>query len=160
MIACAAGVAFVVAGALAAVAPATGQPTSTSKCRAADSMAVLRVASRFHTIMTKGDTAGIGSLLAPDLRVLEGGTVETRQEYLSHHLAEDLEFAKAVKQERTSFTYTCEGSTAWLISTSTSIGKFAGRDVNSVNAELLILSRTQKGWQIRAVHWSSARRRG
>jgi hypothetical protein len=149
---------FVAAGALAPVAPVNGQQASVSKCRAADSVAVLTVASRLHTILTNGDTTGVGSLLAPDLRVLEGGTVETRQEYLSHHLAEDIDFAKAVKEERAPFSYKCEGNVAWLISTSTSTGKFGGREVNSVGAELLLLSRSQKGWKIRAIHWSSARR--
>jgi hypothetical protein len=74
---------------------------STSACRRADSAAVVRVARRFHEILSTGDTAGINALLAPDLRVIEGGTVENRQEYLSHHLAADIEFTKAVKEERT-----------------------------------------------------------
>jgi hypothetical protein len=67
-----------------------------------------RVASRFHSILSTGDTAGINSLLAPDLRVIEGGTVENRKEYLSHHLSEDIDFAKAVKEERSPFSYRCE----------------------------------------------------
>jgi len=127
-------------------------------CRAADSAGAVRVARAFDRILGTGDTTGLNALLAPDLRVLEGGSVETRQEYLSHHLFDDIEFAKAVKQEKTSFHYSCEGSVAWLVSTSTSVGSFRGRDINSVGAELMILSRSQKGWQIRAVHWSSARR--
>lgn len=147
------------AGVLAALVPAQRLPAArASACRAADSVAIIGVASRFHEILSTGDTTGINALLAPDLRVLEGGTVENRQEYFSHHLSADIEFAKAVKEERTPFTYRCEGNVAWLISTSTSTGKFGGRDINSAGAELLILSPTQKGWQIRAVHWSSARR--
>lgn len=129
-----------------------------SPCRAADSSAVVRVASRFHLILSTGDTTGISALLAPDLKVLEGGTVENRQEYLSHHLSADIAFAKAVPEERTSFSYTCEGDVAWLVSTSTATGKFNGRDINSNGAELLLLSRSPKGWRIRAIHWSSARR--
>jgi hypothetical protein len=97
-------------------------------------------------------------LLSPDLRVLEGGSVENRQEYLSHHLSEDIEFAKAVKSERTSVSYRCGGAVSWLISTSISKGSFGGREINSDGAELMILSRTPTGWKIRAVHWSSARR--
>jgi hypothetical protein len=109
-------------------------------------------------MLSTGDTAGINALLYPDLKVLEGGTVENLQEYLSHHLSADIEFAKAVKEKRSSFTYRCAGDVAWLISTSTATGTFNGRDINSDGAELLILSRTKKGWQIRAIHWSSARR--
>jgi hypothetical protein len=131
---------------------------STPACRPADSAAVARAGRRFHEILATGDTAGINALLAPDLRVIEGGTVENRQEYLSHHFAADIEFAKAVKEERTSFWYRCEGSVAWLISTSNSMGKFRGRDIDSEGAELLLLSRNPGGWKIRVIQWSSAKR--
>jgi len=146
------------AGVLADLVPAQQPPTSAPTCRASDSAAVVGVASRFHKILSTGDTSGINALLAPDLRVIESGAVESRQEYLSHHLSADIEFAKAVKEERTSFSYRCEGNIAWLISTSTAIGKLNNREINSVGAELIVLSRNQKAWKIRAIHWSSARR--
>jgi len=146
-------------GSFAFILPAqTRRVSSGSRCVATDSAAVARVAKAFDQILETGDTTGLNALLAPDLRVLEGGSVETRQEYLSHHLFDDIEFARAVKQERTSFHYSCEGSVAWLFSTSTAVGSFRGREINNDGAELMILSRTQRGWQIRAVHWSSARR--
>ena len=145
---------------LSALIPFQRQPAaSPSSCRAADSAAAIRVVGRFHEILSTGDTAGLNALLAPDLKVLEGGTVENRQEYLSHHLSEDIEFAKAVNEKRTSNSYVCEGNAAWLVSTSTATGNFKGRPIDSVGAELMILSRTKKGWKIRAIHWSSARRR-
>ncbi len=145
--------------ALSGLIPAQRLPAArASACRAADSAAAMRVASRFHEILKMGDTTGIQALLAPDLRVLEGGAVEIRQEYLSHHLSDDIEFAKAVNEKRTSISYTCEGNVVWLVSTSTTTGNFSGRAIDSVGAELMILSRTQMGWKIRVIHWSSARR--
>jgi Domain of unknown function (DUF4440) len=144
---------------LSALIPLQRQPpASAPSCRAADSAAAMRVVGRFHEILSTGDTLGLNALLAPDLRVLEGGTVENRQEYLSHHLSEDIEFAKAVKEKRASVSYVCEGNVAWLVSTSTATGSFNGRPIDSVGAELMILSRSQRGWKIRAIHWSSARR--
>lgn len=125
---------------------------------AADSTAVLRTAARFHDALKNGDTTAVKNLIASDLRVLEGGEVENRTQYLSHHLAADIEFAKAVNDVRTVVSYTRHGNVAWLISTSTARGKFNGRDIDSVSAELMILSRTEKGWRIRAVHWSSQKR--
>jgi len=116
---------------------------------------VLDAVGRFRAILSSGDTAGIHALLARDLRVLESGTVENREEYLSHHLSEDIAFSKAVPENRTSSSYTCEGNAAWLVSTSTAVGKFGSRNINSVGAELLLLSRTPTGWIIRAIHWSS-----
>jgi ketosteroid isomerase-like protein len=124
----------------------------------ADSVAIVRTVSRFHSALERGDTTTVKNLLARDVRVLEGGEAETREQYLAHHLAADIEFAKAVSGQRTLISYTREGNVAWVISTSTSTGSFRGRDINSIGAELIILSRTTKGWQIRAIHWSSARR--
>jgi ketosteroid isomerase-like protein len=123
-----------------------------------DSAAVVRTASRFHAALEIGDTAAVKTLIAPDLQVLEGGEVETRAQYFAHHLAADIEFARAVPSTRTVVSYTRNGNVAWLVSTSTSTGNFRGREVNSVGAELMILSGTPEGWKIRAVHWSSARR--
>jgi ketosteroid isomerase-like protein len=142
--------------ALATIPPRL-QNTEAPSCTDSDSAAVLRTAGRFHEILSTGDTTGISAVLASDLRVLEGGSVENRGEYLSHHLSEDIAFARAVPAKRTSFSHTCEGDVAWLVSTSAATGKFNGRDINSVGAELLLLTRIPKGWQIRAIHWSSAR---
>lgn len=139
---------------------ATVEPSSRSDQITApsDSIAVMRTASRFHDALRSGDTATAKSLLSSDLRVLEGGEVENRAQYIAHHLAADIEFAKAVRGEQTVVSYVRQGNVAWLVSRSTATGKFNGRDIDSVGAELMILSRTQRGWRIRAVHWSSSRR--
>jgi ketosteroid isomerase-like protein len=137
--------------------PKGGRHTDSIDSRS-DSTEVVRTASRFHDALRNGDTAAVKNLIASDLRVLEGGEVENRAQYLAHHLAADIEFAKAVRSDRTVVSYTRQGKVAWLVSTSTATGKFNGRDINSVGAELMILSQSQKGWQIRAVQWSSTRR--
>jgi ketosteroid isomerase-like protein len=133
--------------------------SGSSRDPAADSVAIIRVASRFHAALENGDTTTIKQLLAPDLQVLEGGEVETRAEYLAHHLAADIEFAKSVRSESRLTSFSREGSVAWLVSTSSARGTFRGRPVNSLGAELMILSKARSGWQIRAVHWSSGRDR-
>lgn len=137
---------------------AQGTSDVRSVASTSDSAAVVGTASRFHAALEAGDTTAVKTLIAPDLQVLEGGEVETRVQYFAYHLAADIEFAKAVPSKRTVVSYTREGSVAWLVSTSTTTGNFRGREVNSVGAELMILSRTPEGWKIRAMHWSSARR--
>src|SRR5437773_8215125 len=132
--------------------------SGSSRKSTADSVAVVRAASQFHTALEQGNTVTIRQLLSADLHVLEGGAVETRAEYLAHHLAADIEFAKSVRSESQLTTYAREGSVAWLVSTSSARGTFRGRSVDSVGAELMVLSKTGLGWQIRAVHWSSSRR--
>lgn len=135
-------------------APDKIKPSSSSS---ADSVAIARTAARFHSAMERGDTTTIKTLLARDVRVLEGGEVESREQYLAHHLAADIEFAKGVSEKRTLISYSRDGNVSWLVSTSTAKGSFRGRDINSLAAELMILTRTAKGWQIRAIHWSSAK---
>ena len=110
----------------------------------ADSSAAVRTVTRFHDALRNGDTAAVKKLIASDLRILEGGEVENMAQYLSNHLPADIEFAKAVRSESRVVSYTRQGSVAWLVSTSTATGKFNGRDINSVGAELMILSRTEK----------------
>src|SRR5258705_11941902 len=51
-----------------------------SACRPADSETIVRVASRFHKILSSGDRTGVPTLLAPDLAVLEDGSAEYREE--------------------------------------------------------------------------------
>ncbi|HEY3113271.1 MAG TPA: nuclear transport factor 2 family protein [Gemmatimonadaceae bacterium] len=132
--------------------------SDSSRKSTADSVAIVRVASRFHTALEQGDTVTIRQLLAPDLSVLEAGMVETRAEYLAHHLAADIEFAKSVQSENRLTAYSREGAVAWLVSTSSAQGTFRGRRVDSLGAELMVLSKTRFSWQIRAIHWSSGRR--
>jgi hypothetical protein len=120
---------------------------------------VIGTVSQFHDALASGDTAAVKRLIAPDLRVLEAGEVENRPQYLSSHLAADMEFANALRSERTVVSYKRQDNVAWVISTSTDVGKFRDREINSAGAESMILSRSGKGWQIRVVHWSSARRR-
>src|SRR5262245_8787691 len=66
----------------------------------ADLTSAVAMTQRFHELLSKGDSAGAVLLLAPDLTVVESGTVETRAEYLAHHLGADMEFAKAVPGTR------------------------------------------------------------
>ncbi|MGI8401003.1 MAG: YybH family protein [Gemmatimonadaceae bacterium] len=136
----------------------TGTLTDISISPRSDSTGVTRTVARFHDAIQRGDTAAVRQLIASDIRVLEGGDVEDRAQYLAHHLAEDIEFAKGVRGETKVVSYAQQGSVAWVVSTSTSVGKFKGRDVDSVGTELMVLSRTKGIWKIRAIHWSSRRR--
>ena len=67
---------------------------------AADSTAVTATVRAFHQALAAGDSDGAVRLLAADAVILESGGRETRDEYAAHHLAEDIEFARAVPVER------------------------------------------------------------
>lgn len=122
---------------------------------APDREAIATTVSKFHEALANGDRAAAMSLLAPDAQILETGHRQTREEYEGEHLAADIEFAKAVPGDRGAMIVRQEGSIAWTSAPSRSTGKFRGKDVDSESAELMVLAKTENGWRIRAIHWSS-----
>lgn len=125
---------------------------------AVDSIPVAKVVNEFHTALSTGDNAKALSLLAPDAVILESGGIESRAEYISHHLPGDIEFAKAVGSSRGTLHVTVDGTSAWTAATSTTQGQFKGRAINSVGAESMVLTKRKGGWRIRSIHWSSRKR--
>ena len=124
-----------------------------------DSAAVVTMVERYHRAMESADSAAALLLLTSDAVILESGGIETREQYRSHHLQADIAFARAVKSERGPIRVVVRGDVAWAASTSTAHGEFRRRAVNSVGAELMVLTRTPDGWKISAIHWSSRNRR-
>jgi ketosteroid isomerase-like protein len=121
----------------------------------ADSASVAATAGEFHHALARGDSAAVLALLAPDATIMEAGDIESREEYRQHHLPADIAFVQAVPSVTGSLSVVLHGDVAWVMSTSRATGTFKGRKVDSRGAELLILSRSAAGWQIRAIHWSS-----
>ena len=119
--------------------------------------AVAGALEKFHDALAHGDAKAAMALLAPDAVILESGAMETRAEYESHHLPEDIQFAQAVHSNRSDVRVQIDGNTAWLTSRSKTEGSFEGKPVNSVGVELVVLTKTAEGWRIRAIHWSSHR---
>jgi ketosteroid isomerase-like protein len=124
-----------------------------------DSAAVTDVVSRYHAALASGDSAAALRLLTPDAIILESGGLETRDEYRKGHLPADIAFAAAVPSQRRVRQVVVGGGIGWVASTSSAQGTFRGRAVNSAGAELMVLQRTQDGWRISAIHWSSRSRR-
>jgi ketosteroid isomerase-like protein len=124
-----------------------------------DSAAALAAVESFHRAIVRGDSAAAVALLAADVVVLESGDLETRKEYLGHHLGADMAFAKAVPEQRTLRSVTVAGDAAWIVSTNRTVGTFQGRAIDSEGAELIVLRKTNGKWTIAAIHWSSHRKR-
>ena len=140
-----------------AALPAEPQARFESAARGtpADSAAVIAAVERYHRALAEGDTAAALSLLANDAMVLESGEVEPGDEYRSHHLPADIQFARAVPSVRRPVRVVLRGDVAWAISTSRTRGEYRGRSIDSQGAELMVLTREGSGWMIRAIHWSS-----
>jgi ketosteroid isomerase-like protein len=139
--------------------PTARSASTTGHSQASDSAAAVAVVRRFNELLSVGDSLAALALLTEDAIVLESGSTETRAEYRSHHLPADIEFARAVRSQRTVRHASVRGDVAWVSSTSTAQGEFRARPVNSVGAELMVLVRTPTGWKISAIHWSSRSRR-
>lgn len=138
---------------------AGGRSLQAQQTAPTDSMEVADVVHRYHAALSAGDTAAVMELLAPGAVVLESGGMESREEYRSHHLPADMAFAKAVARDRGPMHVAVHGDVAWASSLATTRGTFREREIDSQTAELMVLRRTDVGWRIEAIHWSSRNRR-
>ncbi len=112
----------------------------------------------YHAALAGGDSTTALELLTPDVVIFEGGGVEaSRDEYRSHHLPADIAFAGAVTREVTLQRSGVAGDVAWVLSESRTTGSFRGRAIDSHGTETMILRRTDAGWRIMHIHWSSRR---
>jgi ketosteroid isomerase-like protein len=125
---------------------------------AAEESAVRAVVTRFHSSVSTGDAATAMAVVSDDAVFLEAGGVETRSEYAKDHLPADIEFEKVVPMKRSAIRVVVSGDAAWATCTTEFKGTFQGRAIDSIGTEMMVLSRGPKGWQIRAVSWSSRAR--
>lgn len=125
--------------------PAAGPPVDSVKA----------VVHAFHGALAAGDSARALELLHPDVRVFEGGHAETLSEYRAGHLAVDMEFSGAVEREAGSESVSGDGDRALYLSEYRMTGTFRGEDVDARGTETMVLVRTDDGWRIRHIHWSS-----
>jgi ketosteroid isomerase-like protein len=120
--------------------------------------AVTAVLEKFYGAMKTGDSATAMSVLAPDALFVESGRLETREEYEKNHLPLDIGFEKQVNAKRGPWRITVHNDTAWAIAVTEFVGTFDGSPVNSVSAQLAVLTRESGDWLIRSIHWSGYRR--
>ena len=112
----------------------------------------------FYSAMKRGDAPAAMALIADDALFVEGGRLETREEYEKNHLPSDIEFEKEVTGKRVPTRVTIQGDTAWVVAMTDYVGTFQGGPVDFVSGQLAVLTRTDGQWRIRSIHWSSRRR--
>ena len=132
---------------------------ATARAQTTDSAQVARIVESYHAGEASGDSAAMLALLSDDAVIVEGGGIETKAEFRSHHIAADIAFLRGMRVERSSLRVRVRGTAAWVTSTSTMQGDSNGRAVNSSGAELMVLAKESTGWKITAIHWSSRQRR-
>lgn len=146
-------------GALALVLSLVSLPASPGLHAQTADDEVVAVVDAFHQALVAGDSTAALALLSDDVVILEGGGVETKDEYRSGHLAGDMRYAGAVPAERGEMEVRRSGDVAWAWSTSVRQGRMGKREIDSRGAELVVLRRGDDGlWRITAIHWSSRSR--
>lgn len=110
----------------------------------------------FHAAIHAGDKAKAIELLSPAIVIYESGHVErSRDEYASHHLGADMEFAKTTTRKVVKHSERVEGNVATVLQETATAGTWKGKPVTSNGVETAVLEKKGDGWVIVHVHWSS-----
>lgn len=133
-------------------------PNAQAQQAAPDSAQVVETVERFRAALTAGDSATVAALLLPDAVILEGGGLETKEEYFGHHFGADAAFLAGMDREIEDRQVRVEEDAAWVSTTSRMQGTYDEQALDLQSAELMVLRRTPQGWRIAAIHWSSRSR--
>ena len=117
---------------------------------------VIKTLDAFHQAIIENDSQAAQDLLSESVRILEGGNIETKKEYLSHHFHSDGKFLSAMKREVEARNVTIEGNTAWVSTHSRTWGTYSDRKLDLNSLELAVLKKVEGNWKITALHWSSS----
>lgn len=131
------------------------QNKSDSKQMSAEKKKTVQVLDDFRLVIINNDQAKASELLTDDARILESGNIESKEEYLSHHFHADGKFLSAMKRNLISQKVKLTENTAWVSNTRRMSGTYNERDLSLNSAELAVLVKTENGWKISALHWSS-----
>ena len=124
-----------------------------------DSAAATAIVEQFNAALAAADSARAVSLLADDVLIIEAGSIQTRAEYLRGHLGADMKASQGSKGERSTIVARVTAAAAYVITRTVTPPSGAEGNSGSEAAELMVVTKTNSGWRISAVHWSSRRRR-
>ena len=127
---------------------AVGQDSTTEK-------KVIKTLNAFHEAIIDNDSQTAKHLLSKSVRILEGGNIESKEEYLSHHFHSDGKFLSSMKREVESRDVTINGNTAWVSTQTHTWGTYSDRKLDLSSLELAVLKKEEGNWNITALHWSS-----
>ncbi|MEP1305404.1 MAG: nuclear transport factor 2 family protein [Balneola sp.] len=116
---------------------------------------IAKTLSDLETAIVENDSEKAGAILHDDVTILEGGGMETKSQYLSHHFHSDGKFLGAINREEMSQNIKIEGNVAWVTSKTKMTGTYSGRDIDLSSLELAVLKKENGMWRVVALHWSS-----
>ena len=118
------------------------------------------VIEQLSAALKTGDLIRAGEVLADDVVILEsGGAEHSREEYLSGHARSDAAFLKDADVQVTRRIARVEGSLAWIATESELHATDKGQPITLLSTETMVVKKTDTGWRIVHVHWSSRPKR-
>lgn len=109
----------------------------------------------FHQALKDGNGDAALALLHDKATILEEGRIETRQEYAGQHLVADMEFMARTEAEQVSRENKVQGRQATVTTRSHTTGGYNNTPVDVTTDESASLYRTENGWIITHIQWSS-----
>jgi len=130
-------------------APQAGAPLAASTAEP------IAIVESFFRALASGDTRRASNLLDPAVLIFEsGGAERSRAEYASHHMGGDAKFLKSATHKLLSRTGDAQGDLAW-VATEQRLASTGEKPVDVTSTETMVLRKTQDGWRIVHIHWSS-----
>lgn len=111
---------------------------------------------RFLAALAAGELERAAAELDPELVVLEGGNAElSAEQYLALHAKQDAEFLKTATVDTGYRRARVVGDLAWVASLTEVQTEHEGKPLTIDGAESMVLKRSEPGWRIVHIHWSS-----
>ncbi len=121
-----------------------------------DDRTAVEVADQLSSAIGSGDIDTLRSLLSPEVLIFEAGGVESSlAEYESHHMKSDMAFMASMEREVLSRQVIHSGNAAIVMTRSRLSGHYKEKDMDLASAETLVMERSEDGWKIQHIHWSS-----
>ena len=122
----------------------------------ADSLSLQTSIEAFKAGLKSGDKDVVASFLDENVLIFEHGHVErSKQEYLGGHFNSDAAFLGATSTEIVKISTTENGELGRHFAETRTRGEFRGSQVDSAGTETLLLKKSDTGWKIYHIHWSS-----
>lgn len=117
--------------------------------------AAAKVVLSFHQALKSGDQQQARALLADDVTIYEGGSVErSADEYAAHHMAADMAYLANMQVTTLEHQVSINGETAISIARSHTKGTYKGKERDHQGMETIVLQLQGGQWKIKHIHWS------
>lgn len=114
-----------------------------------------QVVEQFTQALIEGNGEAALSWLHPKATIIEGGQVQSTDEYAVDHLASDMAFLAQIEIEPFSRHVQGDDGQATIHTRSRFSGEFNGRNIDLESTEFATLIQTEEGWRISQIAWST-----